>query len=198
MTSDLYEYLGDVSNGIYPLTAFSTRPPTLTSSASSNRLQPASQPSALSLSSSGVLSMSDPTSPLMGEHGCSRSGIGDASRGRQQRVSEEASALSAACASAAANSSAMAPSVSAGITASASGAVLTAAAVSHCEMRSILQMHAEVQGSVLTLLLKLDDLMNRQLTTQLADGDSAESLVAELLQFGLVAEVHHLPYHDVP
>jgi len=58
----------------------------------------------------------------------------------------------------------------------------------HSELRSILQMHADVQGSALTLSLKLDDLMNRQLTTQLAETDTPESLVAELVQFGLVAE----------
>ncbi len=130
MTSDLYEYLGDVSNGIYPLTAFASsmhpQQPRRASSTLPSLIETVIPEPAIAIETC----IEPPEPPI---------------------------------------------------------AQTTIAA--HCELRSILQMQAEVHNNVLTLLLKLDDLMNRQLTTQLADSDSAESLVRELVQFGLVAEV---------
>ncbi len=41
----------------------------------------------------------------------------------------------------------------------------------------------------LTLLLKLEDMMNRQLTAEIGACDDATVLVAELVQFGFVQEV---------
>ncbi|VDM39510.1 unnamed protein product [Toxocara canis] len=48
-------------------------------------------------------------------------------------------------------------------------------------------MH-RTKGSLLTIMLQLDDMMNRQLTTELHDSDNASALVTELIQHGLVSE----------
>lgn len=55
-----------------------------------------------------------------------------------------------------------------------------------------MQMHAEVlDGRQLRVQLQLDDQMNRQLTGQLRDEDTPESIVAELVQHGFVSEVYY-------
>jgi hypothetical protein len=60
------------------------------------------------------------------------------------------------------------------------------------EIRQIMQMHAEVlDGRQLRVQLQLDDQMNRQLTGQLRDEDTPESIVAELVQHGFVSEVYY-------
>lgn len=57
------------------------------------------------------------------------------------------------------------------------------------ETRLIQQMQASVDGSSLQVLLRLDDLMNRQLTTEISENDNAENLVIELVQHGFISEV---------
>ncbi|KHN71648.1 Nuclear receptor-binding -like protein, partial [Toxocara canis] len=47
---------------------------------------------------------------------------------------------------------------------------------------------SRASGSLLTIMLQLDDMMNRQLTTELHDSDNASALVTELIQHGLVSE----------
>lgn len=44
-------------------------------------------------------------------------------------------------------------------------------------------------GSLLTITLKLDDSMNRQLTAEICDNDAASDLVAELIHHGLISAV---------
>ena len=50
-------------------------------------------------------------------------------------------------------------------------------------------MSANIEGSTLQVLLRLDDQMNRQLTTEISDEDTAENLVVELVQHGFISEV---------
>lgn len=57
------------------------------------------------------------------------------------------------------------------------------------EARLILQMSANIEGTTLQVLLRLDDQMNRQLTTEISDEDTAENLVVELVQHGFISEV---------
>lgn len=56
------------------------------------------------------------------------------------------------------------------------------------EPRSVLQMKAVVEKGQLTLLLQLDDCMNRQLTTEILDEDNAQSLVNNLVTNGFISE----------
>ncbi|KAI1710166.1 nuclear receptor-binding protein 2 [Ditylenchus destructor] len=58
----------------------------------------------------------------------------------------------------------------------------------HNETRHILQMHASMEGNSLQVLLRLDDQMNRQLTTDRGDYDTAENLVEELVHHGFICE----------
>lgn len=57
------------------------------------------------------------------------------------------------------------------------------------ETRLIQHMQASVDGSSLQVLLRLDDQMNRQLTTEISEDDTAENLVIELVQHGFISEV---------
>ncbi|VDN59985.1 unnamed protein product [Dracunculus medinensis] len=59
----------------------------------------------------------------------------------------------------------------------------------YCESRSIVRFDAKMQGSTLTIVLQFNDLMNRQLTTELGKSDTGTNLAAELVQQGLVSEV---------
>ncbi|KAI1714039.1 protein kinase domain-containing protein [Ditylenchus destructor] len=61
-------------------------------------------------------------------------------------------------------------------------------AMGHNETRHILQMHASMEGNSLQVLLRLDDQMNRQLTTDIGDDDTAENLVEELVHHGFICE----------
>lgn len=60
------------------------------------------------------------------------------------------------------------------------------------EARLILQMSANVEGTTLQVLLRLDDQMNRQLTTEITNEDTPENLVLELIQHGFISEVNIL------
>lgn len=60
--------------------------------------------------------------------------------------------------------------------------------MSNVEPRSVLQMKAVVEKGHLTLLLQLDDCMNRQLTTEILDEDNAQSLVKNLVTNGFISE----------
>lgn len=57
------------------------------------------------------------------------------------------------------------------------------------ETRLILKMEASVTGSSLKVLLQLDDNMNRQLVTEIASSDTADTLVSELVHYGFISEV---------
>ncbi|CAJ0960681.1 unnamed protein product, partial [Mesorhabditis belari] len=56
------------------------------------------------------------------------------------------------------------------------------------EPRGILHMKATLDGSELTILLKLEDGMNRHLSTEIEDDDSAEWLSTQLVRGGFVCE----------
>ncbi|GMT28344.1 hypothetical protein PFISCL1PPCAC_19641 [Pristionchus fissidentatus] len=60
--------------------------------------------------------------------------------------------------------------------------------IDNVEPRSVLQMKAVVEQGQLTLLLQLDDCMNRQLTTEIVDQDNAQSLVHNLVNNGFISE----------
>ncbi|VDM91860.1 unnamed protein product [Litomosoides sigmodontis] len=60
--------------------------------------------------------------------------------------------------------------------------------VEYKESRSIIKCTVTLNGSLLTLIVKLDDMMNRQLTARITENDSASVLAAELVQHGLIAE----------
>lgn len=57
------------------------------------------------------------------------------------------------------------------------------------ETRTVKHMKANVSGSSLQLLLCLDDEMNRQLTTEISNDDTAENLVMELVQHDFISKV---------
>ncbi|KAL3125490.1 hypothetical protein niasHT_009939 [Heterodera trifolii] len=70
-----------------------------------------------------------------------------------------------------------------------------AAVQQNLETRQVVQLHAELLepdadgvATRLRIQLQLDDLMNRQLTATLRDGDTGDSLAAELVQNGFVSE----------
>lgn len=63
------------------------------------------------------------------------------------------------------------------------------------EQRSVINMECLIEGAgsdsatlSMTLTLKLEDKMNRQLTTELCDSDTASSMVDELVKYGLINE----------
>uniref|UniRef100_F1KTE9 Nuclear receptor-binding protein n=1 Tax=Ascaris suum TaxID=6253 RepID=F1KTE9_ASCSU len=120
---DLEKFLDDVSNGIYPLTAFAplAHQPRLASSASSLA--------------------SDALSDF--EHGLDVFG-------RSESLPEESP-------------------------------------TQYTESRSIVKSNISLSGSLLTITLKLDDSMNRQLTTEICDSDAASNLVADLVRHGLIS-----------
>ncbi|VBB25248.1 unnamed protein product [Acanthocheilonema viteae] len=60
--------------------------------------------------------------------------------------------------------------------------------VEYKESRSIIKCTVTLNGSLLTLIVQLDDMMNRQLTARITENDSASILAAELVQHGLIAE----------
>uniref|UniRef100_A0A915EE26 Uncharacterized protein n=1 Tax=Ditylenchus dipsaci TaxID=166011 RepID=A0A915EE26_9BILA len=68
------------------------------------------------------------------------------------------------------------------------GALSMPAGVGGGETRLILRMHASIDGNSLQVLLQLDDHMNRQLTTEIGEQDTAENLVIELVQHGFISE----------
>uniref|UniRef100_A0A0M3I886 Protein kinase domain-containing protein n=1 Tax=Ascaris lumbricoides TaxID=6252 RepID=A0A0M3I886_ASCLU len=57
----------------------------------------------------------------------------------------------------------------------------------YTESRSIVKSNISLSGSLLTITLKLDDSMNRQLTTEICDSDAASNLVADLVRHGLIS-----------
>ncbi|KAM3721289.1 Nuclear receptor-binding protein [Dirofilaria immitis] len=56
------------------------------------------------------------------------------------------------------------------------------------EGRSIIKCTVTLNGSLITLIVQLDDMMNRQLTAKITDSDTPSILAAELVQHGLIAE----------
>uniref|UniRef100_A0A914ZV24 Protein kinase domain-containing protein n=1 Tax=Parascaris univalens TaxID=6257 RepID=A0A914ZV24_PARUN len=126
---DLDKFLEDVSNGIYPLTAFAplAHQPRMTASTSSS-----------ALTTDNLIDF---------EHG---SDSGDRPEPTPSPPGES-------------------PTV-------------------NTESRAIVKLNVSINGSLLTIMLQLDDMMNRQLTTELHDSDTASALVAELIQHGLVSE----------
>uniref|UniRef100_A0A1I7VV72 NRBP protein kinase n=1 Tax=Loa loa TaxID=7209 RepID=A0A1I7VV72_LOALO len=60
--------------------------------------------------------------------------------------------------------------------------------VEYKESRSIIKCTVTLNGSLLTLVVQLDDMMNRQLTARITADDTASILAAELVQHGLIAE----------
>ncbi|VDP14474.1 unnamed protein product [Onchocerca flexuosa] len=56
------------------------------------------------------------------------------------------------------------------------------------EDRSIIKCTVTLNGSLITLIVQLDDMMNRQLTAKITDSDTPSILAAELVQHGLIAE----------
>lgn len=126
---DLDKFLEDVSNGIYPLTAFAplAHQPRMTASTSSSALAADAPIDFDHISESGERPEPTPSPP-----------------GEPPNVNTES--------------------------------------------RSIVKMSVSINGSLLTVLLQLDDLMNRQLTTELSESDTASALTTELIQYGLVAE----------
>lgn len=63
------------------------------------------------------------------------------------------------------------------------------------EQRSIINMECQIESAgndssalSITLTLKLEDKMNRQLTTELSDDETASAMVDELIKFGLINE----------
>lgn len=61
------------------------------------------------------------------------------------------------------------------------------------EQRTIISMECQIDkgtdgAACMTLTLKLEDKMNRQLNTELADGDTAVAMAEELVKYGLVNE----------
>ncbi|VDD87230.1 unnamed protein product [Enterobius vermicularis] len=128
--ADLDKFLEDVSNGIYPLTAFAPL---------------AHQPKMTASTSSTVLT-ADPSN--------------DADHVSDPEARSEAT-----------------PSPS-----------CESAAQVWTENRSIVKLNVTINGSLLTILIQLDDLMNRQLTTELTEQDTADALALELVQQGFVCE----------
>lgn len=126
---DLDKFLEDVSNGIYPLTAFAplAHQPRMTASTSSSALT---------------------TDPAVDTDYISETGE------RSERT----------------------PSPPAD------------SPVANTENRSIVKLGVSVNGSLLTVMIQLDDQMNRQLTTEIVESDTAEALTAELIQHGLVSQ----------
>lgn len=129
---DLDKFLEDVSNGIYPLTAFAplAHQPRMTASTSSNTL------------TADTLIVPD------FEHG---SESGDRPEPTPSPPGDSPTA--------------------------------------NTESRAIVKLNVSINGSLLTIMLQLDDLMNRQLTTELHESDNANALVTELIQHGLVSEM---------
>ena len=62
------------------------------------------------------------------------------------------------------------------------------AAQNWTENRSIVKLSVTINGSLLTILIQLDDLMNRQLTTELTEEDTADGLSIELVQQGFICQ----------
>lgn len=62
------------------------------------------------------------------------------------------------------------------------------------EQRSIVDIECKIEKTAddgpinLTLTLKLEDKMNRQLVTELSDGDTAMAMTEELVKYGLINE----------
>ncbi|VDM96565.1 unnamed protein product [Thelazia callipaeda] len=56
------------------------------------------------------------------------------------------------------------------------------------ENRSIIKSTVTLNGSTITLIVQLDDMMNRQLTARITDSDTASVLASELVHHGLIAE----------
>ncbi|MFH4980328.1 hypothetical protein AB6A40_007037 [Gnathostoma spinigerum] len=129
---DLEKFLEDVSNGIYPLTAFA----------------PLAHQLKMTASSSSSPLNAEPSTAAEAEHSKEPSDHGD-------RTPSPASEQPLAA---------------------------------DTENRSIVNVHVSINGSLLTVLIKLEDMMNRQLTTEISDSDTPESLATELVQFGLIAE----------
>uniref|UniRef100_A0A158R6B2 Protein kinase domain-containing protein n=1 Tax=Syphacia muris TaxID=451379 RepID=A0A158R6B2_9BILA len=128
--AELDKFLEDVSNGIYPLTAFAplAHQPKMTASTSSTGL------------------ISDP--PLDVDHASDMDARSEA-------------------------------------TPSPPG---ESAAQTWTENRSIVKLSVTVNESLLTILIQLDDLMNRQLTTELMEEDTADALAEELVQQGFICK----------
>ncbi|MCP9260085.1 Nuclear receptor-binding protein [Dirofilaria immitis] len=60
------------------------------------------------------------------------------------------------------------------------------------EGRSIIKCTVTLNGSLITLIVQLDDMMNRQLTAKITDSDTPSILAAELVQHGLIAEACYI------
>lgn len=57
------------------------------------------------------------------------------------------------------------------------------------ETRSVIHMQANMEGNYLKAVLRFDDLMNRQLMTEIHKDDTPEELAADLVECGFICEV---------
>lgn len=56
------------------------------------------------------------------------------------------------------------------------------------ETRSIIHMQANIEGNYLKTVLRMDDMMNRQLMTEIHKGDNPDDLTADLVECGFICE----------
>uniref|UniRef100_A0A914V1R9 Uncharacterized protein n=1 Tax=Plectus sambesii TaxID=2011161 RepID=A0A914V1R9_9BILA len=158
LQTDVDKFLEDVTNGIYPLTAFAP-----------NDRVPVQRLPGVSGTGGGAASSASSVSGA------------DVDRSRSPADSTTCSASTSATGQAAVMSqSATEPEPE---------------PEKIIESRKIVRMSAELKptenGStafVLTLLLKLEDMMNRQLTAEISESDDADMLVNELVLYGFVKE----------
>lgn len=192
---DLDKFLEEVRNGLYPLIAFAPL------ARQTTRLNPSASLAAVTGDSRSLLSVAPtqdaPPSPTIGTPTTSRAPLGsietagstttaDESQSTPSRLSVEPTTARDGLLNGVDEGYHTAQSV---IGSSGGMAIVTAVPSDRPESRHVIQINATLNGSYLKLLLTLDDLMNRMLTTEITGNDSAEDLASELVRYGFVCEV---------
>ncbi|KAK0424285.1 hypothetical protein QR680_008592 [Steinernema hermaphroditum] len=189
----LDKFLEDVAQGIYPLTAFAplAHPPPLkltTDSSSPGLVDCAATGNATgSVAAAPETMTTSATAPNITGNAPSEAAPPPAAPSKKpsEGATDQVNGFSAGASSnggASATPAAEAPPPVA-------GAPPGTASPPPGETRSVINMKATITDSTsLTLLFQLDDDMNRQLTTEISEADTAEKLVEELLLHGFIAE----------
>ncbi|TKR93239.1 hypothetical protein L596_007733 [Steinernema carpocapsae] len=194
--ADIDKFLEDVGQGIYPLTAFAplAHPPPLkltTDNSCSGLVDSSTTGSTTTKTAPNTetltTSVTVPNIAGSSASEASASTVIGAPKPKSDGSTDQANGLSG---SAPANG-AVANGIQADFAAATSAASSSQGAPTSPpgESRSVVEMKAELNpdNMTLTLLFQLDDDMNRQLTTDIQENDTAEALVEELLLHGFIS-----------
>uniref|UniRef100_A0A7E4V7H2 Protein kinase domain-containing protein n=1 Tax=Panagrellus redivivus TaxID=6233 RepID=A0A7E4V7H2_PANRE len=214
---DLDKFLEDVKNGIYPLTAFAgfaSRPLRLMNNSPSSSAVSGLRGSA----SSGIVNRSDDSQhtsvarnqstvnfrrPSADDLNRSMTNAADSDGLHSDYIESDAYTAGGSGAGGSNAGSSGLPKVPSSIDMSSAASTINSATTGSLgspsfeppmdkhpssETRHIVHMRAAVKDQLLSMLLQLDDQMNRQLTTEVSEHDHADELVGELILHGFISD----------